>query len=136
MRIDLGADGHFTAGMRTVVALLLLTVALPLSGCGHKKAQGPVPGTTGRRGAQSAQKLIVTPETGLAGRVVKVNMSGRFVVLNFPIGHLPVLDQRLNIYRLGLKVGEVRVTGPQLDDNVVADLVLGEAVPGDEVRDR
>lgn len=87
-------------------------------------------------GALSGQRLIVTPETGLQGKVMKINSAGRFVVLNFPVGHLPVLEQRLSVYRRGLKVGEVRVTGPQLDDNVVGDVVAGEAAVGDLVRDR
>ncbi len=77
----------------------------------------------------------MTPATGLTGKVVRTNSAARFVVLNFPIGHLPALDQRMTLYRQGLKVGEVKVTGPQLDDNVVADLVTGEAQVGDEVRD-
>jgi hypothetical protein len=34
-----------------------------------------------------------------------------------------------------LKVGEVRVSGPQRDDNIVADLVTGTAAAGDEVRE-
>ena len=83
-----------------------------------------------------SQKLIVTPETSLSGKVVKVNTTGRFAVLNFPIGHLPALDQHLVVYRLGLKVGEIKVSGPQLDDNVVGDLVAGTAEAGDEVRDQ
>jgi len=72
----------------------------------------------------------------LVGKVVRFNSEGRFVVLNFPIGHLPGVDQRLNVYRQGLKVGEVKVTGPQRDDNTVADIVAGEAQVGDEVRDK
>jgi hypothetical protein len=76
----------------------------------------------------------MTPDTRLVGKVTKVNVEGRFVVLTFPIGHLPALQQRLNLYRRGLKVGEVRVTGPQLDDNVVGDIVVGDAQAGDEVR--
>ena len=76
----------------------------------------------------------MTPDTVLVGKVVKVNVEGRFVVLSFPIGHLPVMEQRLTVYRGGLKVGEVRVTGPQLDDNVVGDIAAGEAQVGDQVR--
>ncbi len=121
--------------MRVAVPVLL-ALGLLLCGCSRHPAKAAPPGTTGRRAAQLPQKLIVTPETGLAGKVVNVNTGGRFVVLNFPIGHLPKLDQPLNVYRLGLKVGEVRATGWQLDDNVVADLLAGEAQPGDEVRDR
>lgn len=84
----------------------------------------------------SSQKLIVTPETGLVGKVETANQNLRYVVLSFPIGHLPALEQRLNVYRHGLKVGEVKVTGPQIEDNVVADIVEGDSGPGDEVRDK
>ena len=76
----------------------------------------------------------MTPDTQLVGKVSRANQDGRFVVMTFPIGHLPTLNERLNVYRRGLKVGEVRVTGPQLDDNVVGDITAGEAQPGDEVR--
>jgi hypothetical protein len=57
-------------------------------------------------------------------------------VLNFPIGKLPFIAQRLNVYRHNLKVGEVKVTGPQREDNIVADISAGEAQVGDDVRDR
>ena len=76
----------------------------------------------------------MTPDTQLIGKISRVNVDGRFVVMTFPIGHLPRLDQRLNVYRRGLKVGEIHVTGPQLDDNVVGDIGAGEAQAGDEVR--
>ena len=46
------------------------------------------------------------------------------------------MEQRLNLYRNGLKAGEIKVTGPQLDENVVADIVAGDAQLGDEARDR
>ena len=84
--------------------------------------------------ALPADKVIVELDTLLVGKVAKVNLEGRFVVVTFPIGHLPALQQRLNVYRRGLKVGEVRITGPQLDDSVVGDLAAGEALVGDEVR--
>jgi len=76
----------------------------------------------------------MTPETVLMGNIARVNQDGRFVVMTFPIGHLPLLNERLHVYRQGLKVGEIRVTGPQLDDNVVGDISAGEARAGDEVR--
>ena len=49
---------------------------------------------------------------------------------------MPVLEQTLFIYRENLKVGEVKANGPQQDDNIVAELIEGEARQGDEVRDR
>ena len=117
----------------------MFSAPLFLMGCASSKVSEP-----SREGVQTpslfanlpTQKFIVTPANGLAGKIVKVNMPGRFVVLNFPIGHLPAIDERLNIYRLGLKVGEVRVSGPQMDDDIVGDLVSGEAQAGDEARDR
>lgn len=45
------------------------------------------------------------------------------------------MGKRLNVYRNGLKVGELKVTGPQRDNNTVADIVAGECQVGDEVRE-
>ncbi len=125
--------------MRGFIAAVLL-LALVLTSCAkkHRGAEGatfgPGPGATTAAGAKPGEKLIVTPEPGLTGKVAKVNPDGRFVVLNFPLGHLPPADQHLSIYRQGLKVGEVKITGPQLEDNIVADLIAGEARVGDEAR--
>ena len=122
----------------------MLCAGLVLSGCfGRRTTAERDSGRAGADGAFAAagtnaphQKLIVTPGNSLVGKVAFVNMSARFVVLNFPIGHLPALEQRLNIYRSDLKVGEVKVTGPQYDDNIVADLLAGDSAMGDQVRDR
>jgi len=110
---------------------LCLSFAAPLLlfGCATRNASAvfaPLP----------EEKVIVTAANGLSGKVIKLNSEGRFVILNFPIGHLPALEQRLNVYRRGLKVGEIKVTGPQMDDDIVADVVNGEVQVGDEVRDR
>ena len=78
----------------------------------------------------------MVPETGQPGKVASFNNDGRFVVLNFPIGHTPAVGQRLFVYRQGLQVGEVKVSGPQREELIVADLVAGEAQAGDEVRDK
>src|SRR5689334_19519115 len=125
------------------LAVIVISGMLLAAGCGHKQARAPEPAfapltapSPGTNKPAAASNLIVTPETALQGKVMRTNPAGRFVVLNFPVGHLPTLDQRLNVYRLGLKVGEVRITGPQLDDNVVGDLVAGEAAVGDVVRDQ
>lgn len=137
LRIDLVCSADFTGLMRTLLCLAL-TGILAVAGCGHPqpKASQPTPGTSPRPPVRKDEQVIVTPETGLVGKVASVNPGGRYVILNFPIGHLPTLNQRLNVYRFGLKVGEVTVTGPQMDDNVVADLTNGEAQKGDQVLDR
>ena len=79
---------------------------------------------------------LVTPDASLTGKVSRYNEAGRFVVLEFPIAHLPGVGQRLFVYRNGLKTGEVKVTGPQRDDHTVADITTGEAQVGDDVREQ
>jgi hypothetical protein len=127
--------------MRTLLSAILLG-ALALSGCVRQKVAEPGNRPQPQTGARTApigtgpafQPLTVTPENILAGKVVGVNGPGRFVVLNFPLGRMPSPDRRLDIFRRGLKVGEVKVTGPQQQDNTVADLVAGEAEVGDDAR--
>jgi hypothetical protein len=111
-------------------------------GCAHKEFGAlhqpfnALPPATPPVRLMSAQQVIVTPETGLSGKVVKVNAGGRFVVLSFPFGHLPAMDQHLNLYHEGLRVAEVKISGPQLEDNVIGDLISGNAQVGDDVRDQ
>ena len=76
------------------------------------------------------------PDNSLGGKVATFNSAGRFVVLDFPGSKMPALEQTMFIYRDGLKVGEVKITGPTRDNNTVADLISGVANKGDEVRDR
>ncbi len=119
------------------ILMILLCAAVVLPGCAHHKKDASNAGARAPIvNQQQGQKLILTPDTGLVGKVVRVNAGARFVVMTFPIGHLPALDQLLSVYRLGLKTGEIKVTGPQLDDKVVGDLVAGDVQTGDEVRDR
>ena len=123
--------------------LLVLFAALLFSGCfgkgTHKQHDSVRSGGDNSFAAGPSsgnQKLIVTPGNSLVGKVTFVSATARFVVLTFPIGHLPAIEQRLNVFRSGLKVGEIKVTGPQYDDNIVADVLAGDAEMGDEVRDR
>ncbi len=117
----------------------ILILALAVSGCGGGKSNKPQSAKTGpayTTNAPAQTKLIITPDTSLIGTVSFVNTDARFVVLTFPVGRLPATDQRLSVYHNGLKVGEVKVSGPQRNDNTVADLTAGNAMTGDEVRDR
>ena len=84
--------------------------------------------------AGTNETLIVTPERALVGKVALVNATARHVVLNFPLGRMPAVEQRLDLYRRGLKVGEVKATNFRRENNVVADMVAGEAAVGDEAR--
>jgi len=113
--------------------LFILVCSLVASGCrttsGAKKAgAAPAP-------PKGKAKVEMTPDYALRGRVAMVNPNTRSVILSFPIGWLPAVDRRLNVYRGGLKVGEVKITGPQIDTNIAADLVAGEAKVGDEVKE-
>jgi hypothetical protein len=112
-----------------------LAFAVILTGCaGPKSKQTGDMTHVSVDGKRNQSKMIVTPETLLVGKVVRVNVNARFAVLNFPVGTMPALGQQLNVYRQGLKVGEVKATGPQQDDNVVADIINGNAQVGDELR--
>ena len=123
--------------MRLGSKLGILGVVLALgmgSGCGGRKPDvqpQPRPAAAGKTGNPSPRVVIAGEKSG---KVIKVHSTAQFIVLNFPIGTLPAQGATLGVFRDGLKVGEARVTGPQLDDNVVADLTGGEAQVGDEVR--
>jgi hypothetical protein len=114
---------------------LCLGVGLVSAGCAHHRPPTPPPAARTSAAPMSAEP-IVTPGSSLTGRVVSYNSVGRFVVLSFPVGQMPKLNQSLFLYRNGLKVAEIKITGPQSDNNVVADLVTGEARVGDDVREQ
>jgi hypothetical protein len=125
--------------MRRLFGLTGVLGALALAGCAREQKSPPFPAApegVATNAPAHGQSLIVTPEEGLKGEVSWVNQNLRFVVITFPAGQLPALDQRLNLYRRGLKVGEVKISGPQRDDSIVADILTGDAAAGDEVRDR
>jgi hypothetical protein len=86
--------------------------------------------------AQTRPQPVVTPDTSTGGKVVTYNSVGRFAVLTFPSGAMPKIDQTTFVYRNGVKVGEMKITGPQRDNNIVADVTRGDAQPGDDVRDK
>ena len=118
-----------------IVALFALT------GCSFNRHRGAdhqanARGQTIVTNASGGISPILTLENGLNGRVSSVNQNLKFAVLTFPIGQMPARNQRLFVYEEGMRVGELNVTGPQRDDSTVADIIAGEARPGDEVRDR
>lgn len=77
----------------------------------------------------------ILPDESVQGRVVTVNVSLRYVVMDFPLRGLPELGQRLGVYREGQKIGEVKVTGPIMDTAAAGDIVAGQAAVGDAVRE-
>ena len=115
--------------MKFILPLTCVFAGMLLAGCAHhRSAPATVPA--------GSTSTIVTPNDSPGGKVVASNAAGRFVVLSFPTAQMPKVDQSLFLYRAGLKVAEIRITGPQSDDNTVADIVTGEAQVGDEVRNQ
>ena len=115
--------------------LVILLGAGLLAACASRKRNEPAPAGPPLIPLYSNRNVIITPGHATTGRVASVNPAGRFVVLTFPLGTMPPQGKRLNIYRGGLKVGEVKVSGLPLDINIIADIVAGESQVGDEVRE-
>jgi hypothetical protein len=123
--------------MQVVLCLLLLLGLLLPVGCARDRGRSA--STTSRAPSSAGSTnatFIVTPDQALNGKVSWVNANLRFVVITFPVGQMPVSDQSLNVYREGLKVGEVKISGPQSDDSIVADITAGEAAVGDAIRSK
>lgn len=79
-------------------------------------------------------KITVSADSGWEGQVAFADARGRFVVLTFPLGRMPASDAVFGIYHHGVKTGEAKITGPQRDDTIAADLIQGNAETGDAAR--
>jgi hypothetical protein len=126
--------------MRRLVLILLGVGLAGGFGCaktksGAPRASAPKDAASGAvKPSQGEPKVILSPLTAISGKVASVNLAGQFVILTFQAGALPVQDQKLAVYRGGLKVGEVKVSKEKMGQNLAADIVAGEARLGDEVR--
>jgi len=120
-----------------LICVLILAAALP--GCGWTKRQftGSTSPAPIAKSVEPSAKVIVTPDVSLAAKVILVNLEGRYVILNFPSGELPRLQQTLFLYRDGLKMAEVKITDSRfaMENAIVADIIAGNAQVGDIVRD-
>jgi hypothetical protein len=121
--------------MKKLLPVFVLVLAVMLTGCAWFKHQDKPAAVAAKPAsvAPVAPKMIVTADVAATAKVVSVNTVGRFVVLSFSGGGMPGPQQTFFLYRAGLKVAEVRITGPQQEDNIVADLVSGDAKVGDTV---
>ena len=134
--------------MKIISLLSLLVIALVAPGCSWFKHQLPSapnqPGTAAAKPAvkpaattatTTAPAPIVTPDLALAAKVVRVNDVARIAILNFPDGKMPPLQKTFYVYRSGTKIAEVKIVGPQDDENnIVADVISGDPQVGLSVR--
>ena len=112
--------------------LFLLLCGVLLAGCAKDKSAQPSPKA---KSATAGTDQTVTPSGALVGKIVRVNTGARFVVISYPLGQMPAVDQKLNVYRAGAKVGEIKISRERQDTNVVGDIAAGDAQLGDEVRE-
>jgi hypothetical protein len=99
-----------------------------VAGCAHTAApRDPLP-------SASLPKPVITPDLRPLGSVQMVNTNGHFVVVSFASGFLPQLDQKLGVFHNGYRVGEVKITGPQREYNIVAEILAGDPQIDDAVK--
>lgn len=126
--------------MKTVFRFTAALLLLGTTGCifgRHKQPPPPsVVDLSGNPVAATTNTFLVTPDLSTTGQVASVNKNLRFVVVTFATGQVPSVGARMNIYRRGEIVGEIKITEPQRDNNSAADIVFGDAQKGDEVRQK
>jgi len=83
---------------------------------------------------EGGDKPEVVPSNELSGKIVLVNDTLRYVVVDFGFGLLPQPEQKLAVYRAGKKVAEIKISSHSRNSNFAADIVTGKVVDGDEVK--
>jgi hypothetical protein len=77
---------------------------------------------------------VITLADPWAGKVALVNPEARFVILDYSLSQMPPMGQRLSVFRKGVRVGEVKISGQPQTGYVAADITTGEIKIGDESR--
>lgn len=91
------------------------------------------PAPAGAQGDTNAPPAI-RPLDGSVGRVSRVHAVLQFVVVDYRLNTPPRPEQRLAVYRDGVRVGELKAGYFQRETTIAADIVSGEPREGDEVR--
>ncbi|MEW6302980.1 MAG: hypothetical protein AB1705_05885 [Verrucomicrobiota bacterium] len=107
---------------------VVLAGVVCIAGCAGRQAGLDVP-PEGR-----GTPAVIRPITVIQGKVVLVNETLRYAVIDFSVGPQPRAGQILSAYRSGQKTGEVRMSREAQQGNAAADIVAGEVKVGDEVR--
>src|SRR5579871_1441389 len=143
MFIDEVTVADLTPAMRTTIFCAALLLVWSLTGCfwrkdgKHQPQYAPIGTSDSNTNAPDTNNVFtITPAQGAIGRVASVNSSLNFVVVTYPIGQLPSVGAQIFVYRNGIRAAELKVSLPQQEDNTVADIVSGNVLVGDEVRDK
>lgn len=125
---------------------ILLLAVLIAAGCAGTKdtkdgTAQPAPKAKGKSSpspkpakGQPNPAPVIQPVSAFSGKVVLVNAALKYIVVEGTIGRLPPVEQTLNVYRDGQKVGVVVVSNQARGANFAADLSQGEVRVGDTVR--
>lgn len=121
------------------VPVFLLAVLLAAGCAGPPATQDGTPPAKAKSKAKTSAAPkpglpVIEPVAAFTGKVVLVNAPLKYVVIEGVIGRLPPVDQSLNVYRDGQKVGVVVVSNQSRGANFAADITLGDARVGDTVR--
>ena len=116
----------------TLISILLLGAAC--AGTKVSKDGTTPPATKDKARNQLDPGPVIAPVSAFSGRVVLVNGPLKYLVAEGTIGRLPPVEQRLNVYRDGQKVGEAVVSNQSRGANFAADISQGEVRVGDTLR--
>lgn len=132
---------------RTALLLALATVVGcqtpergPETGTGTGTRTLPASGKGGGLGPtfpEAAPATNTPPATVIlpaSGKIHSVNAGLKFVVIDYTLGGMPPLQSVLGVYRGSEKIGQLRLSGPERNGFVAADVLEGFLQPGDEVR--
>ncbi len=102
--------------------------------CGLLLCACAVPKKNSASGKQTDAPPKITPAKPVIGKVMLVNADLKYVVVDFSLGRAPVPGDAFSVYRMGMKVGEVRINSLSALSNFAADITAGEAKVGDDVK--
>jgi len=91
----------------------------------------PDSGSSTSSSAPTPPAPVVLPASG---KVFRTLPGFQFVIIDYTLGGMPPLESVLSVYRGDQKVGSVRLTGPERNGFVAADIVEGFLQVDDEVR--
>ncbi|MGE3310297.1 MAG: hypothetical protein AB7O66_10040 [Limisphaerales bacterium] len=103
--------------------------AIPSKGGNLVAEPQPADPTTKSENAEPEPLLLPT-----SGRVHNINAGLQFVVVDYTLGGAPPLQSLVHVYRGNQRVGQLRLTGPERNGFIAADIVEGILQVDDEVR--